>query len=303
MTSSMTHVAIIGAGEIGQALSHVLSKNTEVSINLWDKQEDRVPDQKPLAEVVASANCVFLCVPSWVLRSVAREIAEHLSPTAVVISLAKGIEEKTLKTMDQILAEELPVTLHGVIGGPLIAEELLADLSGIGVLAASDDRLFVRMMPIFLNTNLHIEHNSDIHGVALCGVIKNIYAMGLAMAADLKFGSNFNGWLIKQACYEMGDILTVLGGQRDTAYSSAGLADLVATGSSVYSKNYVSGEEIAEKGATEQKSEGIVSLPQLLELVGTNANTLPLLGALREIIQEKKNAKEALTSLLHNAQW
>jgi len=179
----------------------------------------------------------------------------------------------------------------------------MADLAGIGVLAASDDRVFGRIMPIFSNTNLHIEHNGDIHGVALCGVVKNIFAMGLAMADSLKLGSNFRGWLIKQACYEMADILTILGGQRDTVYSSAGLADLVATGSSTYSLNYVSGEEIAESGATNKKSEGIASLPQLLELVGTNADTLPLLGALRQIIQDKKSAREALNSLLHNAQW
>src|SRR3989344_8378714 len=100
----MTHVAIIGAGAIGQALAHILDRNKENRLELFDKDPAKVTRAAlPLPDVVKEAEVLFLCVPSWAMRGALTEMKSYLSQDAIVVSLAKGIEEEHKKTMDALL--------------------------------------------------------------------------------------------------------------------------------------------------------------------------------------------------------
>ena len=56
----MTNITIIGAGEIGRAIEKVLEKKSDISIEIWDKDESKVSNQKDLASIVESAS-FYLC--------------------------------------------------------------------------------------------------------------------------------------------------------------------------------------------------------------------------------------------------
>jgi len=295
----MTHVAIIGAGAIGQALAHILDRNKENQLILYDKDPTKVTRAAlPLPEVVKEASVVFLCVPSWAMRDAIAEMKPHLSKDAMVVSLAKGIEGVHKKTVDALLSEILPQHRAALLGGPMLAAEFMQDLSGVGCLATEHGEVAERITSLFAGTLLSFETTLDVRGAALSGVLKNIYALGLGVTQGLSWGNNQKGWYLKSALLEMADIVERLGGKRETAYSLAGVGDLVATGFSGYSRNSRFGEEFARTGVCNIQSEGCASLPLVSTLLGSEKSTLHIFRALEEVILNGKDANEIFTKLI-----
>ncbi len=282
-------VVIIGAGRIGQAIAKILEKKN-IPSEFFDTDVSKVPNQKPLAETVPHAGIIFLCVPSWCVREALKELAPHLREHAILVYLAKGIEEKTQKRVDELFAEALPRHGHVLVSGPMLAEELINSLSGRGVCASLDHAAVSKVRSMFKDTNLFLEYSPDVRSVALAGVLKNVYAVGLGIADALELGSNFKGWYVGQAVKEMGQIIKMLGGDGEAASSCAGLGDLVATGFSPHSRNRGVGESLIKEGRA-PKGEGVVSLPSILEMVAPEVKKFPLLSALRDVILEKKDAR------------
>jgi glycerol-3-phosphate dehydrogenase (NAD(P)+) len=290
-------VLVVGAGELGGALGVVL-RSAAVSIEMWDKDVSKTPDRMPLSQCVPSADFIFLCVPSSALREALTATAPYVRKEMVVFSLSKGIEEQTLKTPAELLEELLPNdTPRALLAGPMLAEELVQGMVGIGVVATKDKSVFDRTRALFGGTKLRLEYSDDVSGVALASVLKNIYAIGLGIAQSLRLGDNFKGWFVNGAVKEMAHILKLLGGREETAFGSAGLADLITTGLSPHSRNYRIGDELAQTGACNSKSEGIVSLPSVRTLLGERAHSTPLFSALDAIIFQHKNAREVFQGL------
>ena len=291
-------VVMVGAGKIGSAIGKTLGGNG-ASVVYWDALPGKVKRQKPLADIVPGASAVFLCLPSWCLRDAGASIAPHLSRRACVVSVSKGLEKGTLLASDGILRQVLPEgTPFVYLGGPLLADELLKGQPGIGVAASADPAALRTMKKLFAGTKLRVETSDDVPGVVWSAVLKNVYAIGLGMTEGLGWGANARGWFVAKAVEEAGGILEDLGGRRETFHGVAGVGDMVATGFSPHSKNRSAGEAIALTGKSPHVSEGMASLPQMLETLGRRAGKYPVLMALKETLVGKKKARTVFGKLL-----
>ena len=289
---------MIGAGKIGSAVGKVLKRNG-VAVEFWDALPGKVKRQKPIAAIVPGATAVFLCLPSWCLRDAGASIAPHLSRATAVVSVSKGLEKGTLLASDGILRQVLPEgTPFVYLGGPLLADELLKGQPGIGVAASADPRALRVMTRLFAGTRLRIETSDDVPGVVWSAVLKNVYAIGLGMTEGLGWGANARGWFVAKAVEEAGGILEDLGGRRETFHGVAGVGDMVATGFSPHSKNRTLGEHWAKEGKAPFESEGQVSLPQLLGVLGRRAAKYPTLTALKETLIGRKKVRAVFGKLL-----
>lgn len=293
-----TRVAIIGAGDFGQALALVLRAGQNLAVEMWDKDPAKVSIQRELPAIVRESRIVFVCVPSWGLRRALESIRGDLMPEAVVVSPAKGIDNERL-TVDQLLEM---VLLMGqpwaLLSGPMIASEMMAGQLSFAALAAKEHAIFEEVRPVFAGTTVRLAYSNDPYGVALAGVLKNVYAIGLGMAAALKLGNNVRGSLVMQSCREMAQILQRLGGRPETAWGLAGVADLVATGFSEHSRNCRVGKELVEFGQCQTISEGVASLPNLKALLAANIESYPMLAAIEAVVAGAVSAQEAVARLL-----
>lgn len=292
-------IAIIGAGEIGTALHHILPKEGN-EINLYDKQPGKVPGQKPLADVVAAADVLVFAVPSWVLRSAGAEIKPLLSKRTVVAFLSKGLEEGSGKTAFEVLSEELSGNSIALISGPMLGEELMADRGGAAVVAGSEPEAAEILQPLLEASGLVVSLAADIRGVSLAGVLKNVYAIGIGMAHALGWDQSMTGWLFDQAFEEMKLVIGRLGGKPETADTAAGLGDLIATGSSDYSNNRQYGIELVGHGSSLIRCEGGVSLPSLYLLLGSDTGGLPFLEAIRSVVIDHASPSDIFSKLKGN---
>jgi glycerol-3-phosphate dehydrogenase (NAD(P)+) len=291
------NIVIIGAGEIGSSIGNLLKKKNHF-VEWWDADASKVPGQKQRADSIPSADVLFLCIPSWAHRPALAGCVPYLSKKTIVLTVSKGLEKDTKKTIAEVLQESLPHGQpHGLLSGPMLAEEIDAEQFGCGVYATSYTETYPYIAELFGGTVLRIEYSMDIAGIAYAGVLKNVYALALGVVDGLSLGDNARGWMITQAMREASEILHRLGGMSETAQSSAFLGDLVATGSSGFSCNREEGEKMARTGICNEKSEGCISLPSVVSLLG-DTEDFPLLQTLDSIFMHHKDVRINMRNLL-----
>lgn len=286
-------IAIIGAGEIGLALGKLLS--ARATITYWDKITDKLSslpgDGLSLPEIVEPAAIVFLCLPSWGLKEAMLCLAPYLHSGQIIITVSKGFEAGEKLPID-FVTKIASKCLVGHLGGPMIAEELSVNKPAAAILVSKNKKVLA-VGELFNDTSLLIKTSTDITGVALAGILKNIYALGAGIGEALGWGSNTRAIYLTDAVNEMIGLGKILGGKKETFVGWAGLGDFLATSLSRSSLNNELGRLIARGDDLDKKSEGSVSLPILLDLIGKKAaNNFPLLIMLKKIILEKQSAEE-----------
>ena len=296
------HVVIIGAGALGQALGKVIPKD-HAEVSFWDIDESKCPGGRtPLETLVPTARFVFMCVPSWAMRAAVAQLSGLVAPTTVVVTLAKGLESPTAKTMFEVCTEVLPPKQPvAVMGGAMLAYEIGSGLPGMATIASADDAVAADMLALLKGSALQISWTSDARSIAIAGVLKNVFAIVLGIGDGLGLGSNTRGWLFAQAVREMMEIGKLMQADPQILLSVAGIGDLVATGLSVQSKNHSAGVQLAQQGRTTIECEGIMSFPSLLQLVGQRPN-LRLIAALEAILVRSQNVRIVIQDLIYKRQ-
>lgn len=298
-----SNILIIGAGgRIGRAFKYAFdAAGTGAHIDVCDSDVAACPVQRPLEVSVPEADVIIVCVYSWVMREVLKKIVPLVKKDAVIISCAKGIEKNSHKTMDVVLDEVIgDACAWGVISGPMLAEEILSDGGSAGVCASADARVCEKISSLVSARDILLLPSTDVRGVALAGVLKNVYALVLGIADGLGWSANRKGWLVAAAAREMELIMLQLGGARETVEGPAVIGDLVACAFSPLSRNRTTGETLVKTGELNPKSEGAVSVAALISLLENSSENFALLSCVREIVIEKKSAARVFETLLHH---
>ena len=141
----MADISVIGAGSWGTALAVLLHKNghrvtvwsvLKEEIEMLEKEhehKDKLPGVKlpedmvlttDLKSAVEGKDVLVLAVPSPYTRSTAHRMEKFVSEGQIIVDVAKGIEEKTLLTLSQVIGGEIPQAKVAVLSGPSHAEEV-----------------------------------------------------------------------------------------------------------------------------------------------------------------------------------
>jgi len=297
--------AVIGSGNMGTALAHLLADNGH-SVVCWDHIPEVVEDIRRnhqnarflpgvtlpssvtadllLNHVVREAQMIFIAVPSLYFRHVVKEFSPFSMPQAVIVGTSKGLEAETHKRMSQVYAESsLHTADHYVaMSGPSIANEFARKRPTAVVLASSSHSPLHKAAGALANPYFRVETSEDLVGVEVGGILKNIYAIGLGLLDGLNHGSpNLKAAFVTMALREMKEMAQKMGAQEKTLEGLAGLGDLVSTGFSGDSHNRKLGEFLAA-GMEYDKAiaqlggvvpEGVRATSMILETVGSTVET------------------------------
>lgn len=330
-------VAVLGAGSWGIAISEILAAKG-LKVRLWEfsakvaeelSRTRELPDKLPgvrlsesvevvsdLAKAVEGAAVVGLVVPSHTLRGVCVNLSKALSPEQVAsrqwVSFIKGVEEKTLKRMTEIVLETLPGAHGGnvsVLSGPSHAEEVARHVPTTVVVASQDETTAVALQELFfLAPYFRTYSSTDIVGVELCGAVKNVIAIASGILDGLELGDNTRGALMTRGMVEMARLGEKLGGKRESFFGLAGMGDLITTCISKHSRNRFVGEQIGKgrkledvlKGMT-MVAEGVRTVAGVRELARRHEVEMPLTEQVYGVLFEGQPAREALDALMARA--
>ena len=186
------------------------------------------------------------------------------------------------------MAEMVPTLLPPaqpfmVVGGPMLAAEIVGGSSAVGVFASKNEAALAWAKQTFSSARFRVETTADTTSVALAGVLKNIYAVALGIADGLDLSGNEKGWVTACSIGEMAGIAAELGADQKILLGSAGVGDLIATGYSVHSRNREVGIEIVTTGKCDLRGEGLNAVPFLMQRLGEKTQQFPLLMLVHQI--------------------
>ena len=153
------------------------------------------------------------------------------------MNVAKGIEEKTLMTMTDIIEEEIPQADVAVLSGPSHAEEVGKGLPTTIVAGAHSRETAERIQGYFMSPVFRVYTSSDMLGIETGAALKNVIALAAGMADGLGYGDNTKAALITRGIAEISRLGTAMGAHLETFYGLSGIGDLIVTCASVHSRN------------------------------------------------------------------
>ena len=289
-------VLILGYGEMGHAMEHLLKGRQQLDI--WEKYPQDNFQSAVLEDAAPRADVVLFCLPVNPHREVVEQIAPLLKKTCLCLSIAKGLDDAG-QTAAQILAGVLGSHQpYCLLYGPMISEEIRVDRYAFAQLGCSDMDSYNKIRELYQGTHLYIEHTSDITGISWSVILKNVYAMVFGMADELQLGDNMRGYLSVAALRELDQIVRKMGGQAGSPYHLAGLGDLITTATSEDSHHHELGRMLAREEFRGIEGEGIHTLEMVSQYRLFNTADYPLFQLIHDIVSSPQGVHKKINRYL-----
>lgn len=320
----MKNVAIIGSGSWGSALATYLASNGH-NVKIWSFSEDEkdlinnekkckflpgvvIPDNVKchtnLKEVIEEADFILHVTPSKFTRETFVKYKEYVGNKPVIIC-SKGFEKESLKTLDEVILDELPSARVGILTGPSHAEEVAISVPTVLVIASHDEEILNLIQDTFMSERMRVYTSSDIKGVELGGALKNIIAFCAGVAAGIGLGDNSFAALVTRGLGEISRLGIKLGGKKETFYGLSGLGDLIVTCLSEHSRNRKAGKLIGQGKTLEETKkevgmviESIDNIDVAYELGKIHNIYMPITETVYDVIYNGLKPEEAVKQLM-----
>jgi len=331
-------IGVIGAGSFGTAIANILSENNsnvllyardpakakkieKERISAGQQLRSNIEITNDLKEVADRCEVIFPMVPSANFRTMITAISPFLHPYHVLIHGTKGFDlflseqgeitpdnplsRDHVKTMSEVIKEETSVLRVGCLAGPNLAKELDERKPAATVIASHFDEVVQIGQRLLKNDRFMIYGSKDLVGIELCGILKNIIAVGAGTISGMELGENAKSLFISRGLVEMVNIGTALGGNLQAFLGLAGVGDLIATCTSNLSRNFTVGYRLAEgeslaevTKSMEEVAEGIKTIDIVKELSDTYHVKAPITSALYKILHQEMTIQEAHSYLM-----
>lgn len=322
----MAKISVLGAGSWGTALALLLHNNGH-EVTLWSALKDEVEMLREKREHASklpgvilpkemeittdlegslkSPEVAVLAVPSPFTRSTSKQMAPFVRDGQIIVNVAKGVEEKTLMSLSEIIGQEIPNADVCVLSGPSHAEEVGKGLPTTCVVSAKTRKTAEYLQGIFMSPVFRVYTTPDMLGVELGGALKNVIALAAGTADGLGYGDNTKAALITRGMAEIARLGMKMGAKAETFYGLSGIGDLIVTCASVHSRNRKAGY-LMGKGYTMEEAmaevkmvvEGVYSAKAAKELAEKYNVEMPIITEVNKVLFEGKSASEAVKDLM-----
>lgn len=320
----MKNIAVIGSGSWGMALAIHLAR-CENNVKVWsflDEERDLINNERKckflpnveipdniicstnFEEVIKDTEFILHVTPSKFTRDIFKQYKQFVGNKPVIIC-SKGFEKETLKTLDEVIKEEMPEVRLGVLSGPSHAEEVSVAVPTVLVIASKDEEILEMIQKTFMCPEMRIYTSSDVKGVELGGALKNIIAFCAGVASGIGLGDNTFAALVTRGLGELTRLGVALGGEKDTFYGLSGLGDLIVTCLSEHSRNRKAGKLIGQGKTLEEAKkevgmviESIDNIEVAYELGRKNNVYMPIVEMVYKVIYEQLDTQEAVKNLM-----
>ena len=322
----MRKIGVLGAGSWGTALAILLANNGHdvtvwsidpeevLMLNDYREQRDKLPGVMVPSTIVfttdmemalSEAEMVVCAVPSPFVRSTMKSASAYIKENAVVVDVAKGIEDKTYKTMTDIIKEECPQARTAILSGPSHAEEVGRGIPTTIVAGAREKEVAEYVQDVFMNDVFRVYTSPDVIGIELGGALKNVIALAAGAVDGLGYGDNTKAALMTRGISEISRLVVAMGGHIETLAGLSGIGDLIVTCTSKHSRNrnagYLLGQGKSYQEAMDEVKmvvEGVYAAKAALELGKKYNVSMPIVEAVCAVLFEGADAKEIVGGLL-----
>lgn len=264
------NISIIGTGAYGIALAMTAIKKNQVT--MWTKFEDEyhmlvdyrknikslpntvIPSEieitTSLKECVQNTDLIILAIPSITYHEVCQELKPYVKNNQIICIASKGItpnDEFLSDVVGQYLTNDIVI-----LSGPSFASDLIEE-KPIGLTMASTENKNIKLIEDALSHQyLCFDYTDDIIGVQMCGIIKNVFAIGSGILEGLNCPESTKAAYITKCIKEIKSFLPIVQGEKDTVSCYCGIGDLILTCNSTKSRNFSYGKLVGSKKTKEE---------------------------------------------------
>lgn len=319
-------ISVMGAGSWGMALAALLDKNKhEVTLWSWHQADldeikasgtvaTKLPQAKlsphiklegDLAKACDRADMIVIALPFAAVRENLKRLQALLSKDQILVHVSKGIEQHSLKTLDDISLEYFPHNPTAILSGPSHAEEVVRELPTSVVVASRDNDLIVKLQDVFANSCFRVYGTNDVKGVELGAAVKNVIALAAGISDGLGFGDNAKAALITRGMAEIRRLGQAMGAEDYTFTGLSGMGDLIVTCTSQHSRNRRAGYLIGQGHSADRAIaevgmvvEGFYSALACKELADKYQIEMPIVDQMNLVLFKNKNPRQAVEDLM-----
>jgi glycerol-3-phosphate dehydrogenase (NAD(P)+) len=327
----MSRITVLGSGAWGTAIALSLYRRGGHQVTLWAHSPElarQIADARentqflpgiPLpADLTITSDCAAITaahilvsvIPSEFLRPTLLRIRTHLRAGQFVVSATKGLEDRTLCRMTQVLSATLePAGLLlsiGALSGPSFALEVAQGQPTAVTVAFSDPQIAALIQQEFSSETLRLYTSSDVIGVELGGALKNVIAIAAGISAGVGLGHNSTAALITRGIAEITRLAVACGARRETLAGLSGIGDLVLTCTGSLSRNRSVGQALGQGRQLHEVldslggkvAEGVLTSRAALGLARKHGVEMPITEQMELILNEGKDPREAIRDLM-----
>ena len=320
-------IAILGDGAMGTACSVLLATKPENAIQIWSafpeqaremqqarenvrflpgvKLPEHVQVTSDIEQASSGVELLVAAIPTVYLRKTLSRIGEHLPQGVPMVSIIKGMEDRTFLRPSQIIAELLSPRAVAVLSGPSHAEEISRHLPATVVAASSELEIATLAQQLFSTPRFRVYTNPDMVGVELAAALKNIIGLAAGVCDGLEFGDNAKSALLTRGLVEMTRFGVALGGRSETFSGLAGMGDLITTCISRHGRNRRVGEALGRGqkleeilAAMQAVAEGVSTCRAVHGIAEQRGIEMPITTEMNRVLYEGKHPLEAVNDLM-----
>ena len=265
------NIAVIGSGTWATALAKiVLIKNNHLN---WFIRRSEVIDEfykvghnpsylsnikfdltkisfsSNIERTVKESDTIIIAIPSPYLKKHLKKLKTSAFKDKFVVSAVKGIVPGDNMVVSEYISfnYKIPMENIGVISGPTHAEEIAMDRLSFLTAACKDSSKAKMLAEATTSRILKVSVSTDVIGIELAGVLKNIYAIMAGICSGIGLGDNFQSVLMTYSAREMERFINVVVPMDNRSIlQPAYLGDMLVTGYSQFSRNRTLGAMIGK---------------------------------------------------------
>jgi len=321
-------IAVIGAGSWGTALAILLAGNNQ-QVNLWGWDDDQLkimhkqrcnhrylpyipfPDSLNVCfdakSTLEDVNDILIAVPAIGVKETLQQLKPFIHEKTRVVLASKGLEQNNLQLLHEVVQSEFGVEVPiCILSGPTFAIEVARGLPTAVTIASYDEYYAQEFSAYLQNDVFRVYTSSDVIGVEIGGLVKNVMAIAAGTADGMGFGANTRAALITRGLHEMTQLGMKLGGKAETFMGLAGLGDLVLTCTDDKSRNRRVGLGLAEGKSIDdildelgQVAEGVYTAKNVYLLTKQLKLEMPIVDQVYEVLYNNKSPVKAVEDLLN----
>lgn len=321
----MNKLCVLGSGSWGTAIANVIAEGG-YDVTLWSflkeeydmltefhehvkylpgvKLNDGISYTCDIEEAVRGTDIIVIGTPSFAVRQTARKI-KNVYDGQIVVCIAKGFEDETLKCLDEVISDELQTDKVCALSGPSHAEEVIKKMPTTLVAASRSDKIAKTVQDVFMRPYLRVYTSDDILGVQLGAALKNIISLSTGISDGLGLGDNLKAALMTRGMAEIIRLGTAMGGKTETFYGLSGMGDLIVTCTSMHSRNRRAGILIGQGRTPEEAKkevgmvvEGMIACESAYKLALKYNVQMPIVNEAYNILYNGMEPKQAIENLM-----
>ena len=324
----MENICVIGFGSWGIALACLLEKNGH-NVTMWEPNKDLadmldkerenkrslpgvlIPQSITITSdinLATASDLLLIALSSKDIPAVFSTMVPLLKKGQVLINASKGLIQNDGHQLriTEYLKETAPMCDVACLSGPSHAEEVSRNMPTMVTIASTSLDICRRLQLAFSDENFRVYTSTDLIGVELGGVLKNVIALAAGISNGLGFGDNTKAGLITRGIAEIARLGVAMGANIQTFAGLSGIGDLIVTCTSQHSRNWRAGNLLAQEKPVEQvlaevnmAVEGINTAAPVLALANKYGVEMPIVEEVNQILYQGKKPKDAVISLMN----